>query len=172
VSTWTAQSGLLSDPPLAGRVNHAPIRRTSEPWSTARIDVHASNRTPHRRQERVQPWQPAMEESLHIAGVVSRVPCSSRCASARGTDRNTYLRNDTPTKKKRINNGNWRYEPRRKTEYWNNQSNSREWTSPRHILGHNSRGAGRPRTAAVFDLGHAARGCSAITSAPSRSCSR
>ena len=75
----------------ASRVNLAPLRRTSELWTTAQPDATASNRTRHRCQERVQPWQPAMVDSLHISGVVSRVPCSSRAASAHGTDRNTYL---------------------------------------------------------------------------------
>ena len=89
--TQTVQCGLPPDLPLAGSVNLAPMRRTSEPWTPARIDATASNRTHHRRQERVQPWQLAMVDSLHISGVVSRVPCSSRYASAFGTDRNTYL---------------------------------------------------------------------------------
>jgi len=79
------------DLPLAGSVNLASMRRTSEPWTTAQIDATASNRTHHRRQERMQPWQPAMVDALHISGVVSRVPCSSRNAQAFGTDRNTYL---------------------------------------------------------------------------------
>jgi len=89
--TQAVQCDLPPDLLLAGLVNTAPMRRTSEPWTTAQLDATASNRTHHRRQERVQPWQPAMVDSLHISGVVSRVPCSSRCASAFGTDRNTYL---------------------------------------------------------------------------------
>jgi hypothetical protein len=67
------------------------MRRTSEPWSKAQLDAAASNRKPHRRQERVQPWQSEMVVLLHISGVVSRVPCSSRFALACGTDRNTNL---------------------------------------------------------------------------------
>ena len=82
---------------------HAAHQRALD--NTAQLDATASNRTHHRCQERMQPWQPAMVDSLHKAGVVSRVPCSSRYASAFGTDRNTYL-TSTHQRSERIPWGN------------------------------------------------------------------
>ena len=62
--------------------------------SMAQPDEPTCSSKRHRCQCRVPRWPP--DRPWHIAGVVSRVPCSSRSAQAFGADRNTYLKTTHP----------------------------------------------------------------------------
>ena len=61
------------------------------PGTRAQPDEPTCSSKRHRCQCRVPRW--AERRPRHKTGVVSRVPCSFRNASAFGTDRNTYLTN-------------------------------------------------------------------------------
>ena len=82
--------GFVADghcPPIAGHVSRGAIWRTPRPGTRAQPDEPTCSSNRHRCQCRV----PRRRERRprHIAGVVSRVPCSFRNVQAFGTDRNT-----------------------------------------------------------------------------------
>ena len=88
-------------PHTAGHVSRSTIWRTRSPGTRAQPDEPTCSSKRHRCQCRV-PRRPE-RRPRRKAGVVSRVPCSSRNAQAFGTDRNTNLtsahqrqRTDTP----------------------------------------------------------------------------
>ena len=95
------RNAICTRPLTAGHVSRGAIWRTPSPGTRAQPDEPTCSSNRHRCQCRV----PRRRERRprHIAGVVSRVPCSSHSAQAFGADRNTYLktthqreRKDTP----------------------------------------------------------------------------
>ena len=78
-------------PHTAGHISRGAIWRTRSPGTRAQPDEPTCSSKRHRCQCRVPRW--AERRPRHKTGVVSRVPCSFRNASAFGTDRNTYLTN-------------------------------------------------------------------------------